>query len=203
MPVCAPAPPYNAPWPPKVWPDLALAEIPFWFLRHGETDYNAAGLSQGALDISLNATGRAQAAAAGPMLAGQGITTIVSSPMQRTRETTDIVNDFLRLPVEYEPDLREVIFGGMEGKPLLPWFPEWLEGNFTPPNAESFAQVLLRIERAMSRSLRPGPLLIVAHGGVFRALRDLMGLPKQGLTPNAVPLYCTPGDTGWQVTTPA
>jgi broad specificity phosphatase PhoE len=182
---------------------LPLAEIPFWFLRHGETDYNAAGLSQGALDISLNATGRAQAAAAGPQLAGQGIIAIVSSPMQRTRETTDIVNDFLRLPVEYEPDLREVIFGGMEGKPLLPWFPEWLEGNFTPPNAESFAQVLTRIERAMARRLRPGPLLIVAHGGVFRALRDLMRLPKQGLTPNAVPLYCAPAETGWQVTTSA
>jgi len=179
---------------------LSLPQIPFWFLRHGETDYNAAGLSQGALDISLNATGRAQAAAAGPLLAGQGITSIVSSPMQRTRETTDIVNGFLRLPVQYEPDLREVIFGGMEGKPLLPWFPEWLEGRYTPPNAESFAQVLTRIDHAMEKILTPGPLLIVAHGGVFRALRDLMNLPKQGLTPNAEPLYCAPGDTGWQVT---
>lgn len=182
---------------------MTLPAIPFWFLRHGETDYNAAGLSQGALDISLNATGRAQASAAGPLLAGQGITTIISSPMQRTRETTDIVNEFLRLPVEYEPDLREVIFGGMEGKPLLPWFPEWLEGRYTPPNAESFAQVLARIDAAMTRTLRTGPLLIVAHGGVFRALRDLMNLPKQGLTPNAVPLYCAPTDNGWQVTAAA
>ena len=179
---------------------MSLPAIPFWFLRHGETDYNAAGLSQGALDISLNATGRAQAAAAGPLLAGQGITSIISSPMQRTRETTDIVNEFLRLPVQYEPGLREVIFGGMEGKPLLPWFPEWLEGRYTPPNAESFSQVLARIDAAMGKILRTGPLLIVAHGGVFRALRDLMHLPKQGLTPNAVPLYCAPGDTGWQVT---
>lgn len=178
---------------------MSLPRIPFWFLRHGETDYNAAGLSQGALDISLNATGRAQAQTAAPLLAGQGITTIISSPMQRTRETTDIVNEFLRLPVEYEPDLREVIFGGMEGKPLLPWFPEWLEGNYTPPNAESFAQVLSRIDHAMARILRPGPVLIVAHGGVFRALRDLMRLPKQGLTPNAIPLQCVPTEAGWTV----
>lgn len=180
---------------------MSLPQIPFWFLRHGETDYNAAGLSQGALDISLNATGRAQAELAGPLLAGQGITAIISSPMQRTVETTEIINDFLRLPVRYEPDLREVIFGGMEGKPLLPWFPEWLEGRYTPPGAESFAQVLTRVETAMTRILpAPGPLLIVAHGGVFRALRDLMGLPKQGLTPNAVPLHCIPTDTGWTVT---
>ncbi len=80
---------------------MSLPQIPFWFLRHGETDYNAAGLSQGALDISLNATGRAQAEQAGPLLAGQGITTIISSPMQRARETAETVNSFLNLPISF------------------------------------------------------------------------------------------------------
>mgnify|MGYP003704279353 CR=1 FL=1 len=41
-----------------------LENRPFWFLRHGETDWNAQGLSQGNVDIPLNATGRAQAVAA-------------------------------------------------------------------------------------------------------------------------------------------
>jgi probable phosphoglycerate mutase len=182
---------------------LALPQTPFWFLRHGETDYNAAGLSQGALDIPLNATGRAQAGNAGPHLAGRGIVRIISSPMLRTRETTSIVNEFLGLDVAYESELREVVFGGMEGKPLLPWFPEWLEGRYTPPGAEAFPALLARVEAAMARLLQlPGPLLIVAHGGVFRALRDLMGLPKEGLTANAVPLYCVPGESGWNVTPP-
>lgn len=188
-------------WPLKGWPDLALPEIPFWFLRHGETDYNAAGLSQGALDIELNATGRAQAERAGPLMAGQGITAIVSSPMLRTRETTDIVNEFLRLPVSYEPELREVIFGGMEGKPLLPWFPDWLEGHYIPEGAESFSALTVRVETALSAVLTAweGPLLIVSHGGVFRAIRDLMGLPKEGHTLNGVPFYCTPDDNGWRI----
>ena len=180
---------------------MALAPVPFWFLRHGETDYNAAGLSQGALDISLNATGRAQAEAAGPRLAGQGIVHIVSSPMLRTRETTAIINEFLGLEVSYEPLLREVVFGGMEGQPLMPWFPHWLEGEYTPDGAETFAEVSARVAQAMSGLLSlPGPLLIVAHGGIFRALRDLMGLPKQGLTPNAEPLLCEPVAEGWRVT---
>lgn len=183
---------------------MALPRIPFWFLRHGETDYNAAGLSQGAIDIALNATGRAQAGRAGPLLAGQGITAIVSSPMLRTRETTDIVNEFLRLPVRFETDLREVIFGGMEGQPLLPWFPDWLEGNYTPERAESFPALSARVEAAMAATLQAqqGPLLIVAHGGVFRAIRDLMGLPKEGLTRNAEPLFCFPDEQGWQITSP-
>ena len=34
-----------------------LSATPFWFLRHGETDWNAQGLSQGNIDIPLNATG--------------------------------------------------------------------------------------------------------------------------------------------------
>ncbi len=169
-------------------------------MRHGETDYNAAGLSQGALDIALNATGRAQAAAAGPALADQGIVRIVASPMLRTRETTGIVNEFLHLPVSFEPDLREVVFGGMEGKPLMPWFPEWMEGRYTPAGAETFAALTVRTAGAMARVLvEPGPVLVVAHGGIFRALRDLMGLAKEGLTPNAVPLFCSPAAMGWQI----
>jgi probable phosphoglycerate mutase len=173
---------------------------PFWFLRHGETDYNAKGLSQGALDISLNETGRAQAARAAPLLAGQGIVGILSSPMIRTRETTAIVNETLKLPVSYDPALREVIFGGMEGKPLSPWFVSWMEGSYTPEGAESFAELTARVRGALTRILAlPGPVLIVAHGGVFRAVRDILGLSREGLTPNAQPLFCEPGPDGWRV----
>lgn len=183
---------------------MSLPTVPFWFLRHGETDYNAAGLSQGAVDIELNATGRAQAERAGPLLAGRGITAIVSSPMLRTRETTQIVNEFLGLSVSYERDLHEVVFGGMEGKPLMPWFPDWLEGRFTPDGAESFPDLTIRVKTALTSVLRAqqGPLLIVAHGGVFRAIRDLMGLPREGLTRNAVPFYCAPNGDGWEISCP-
>jgi probable phosphoglycerate mutase len=192
----------NGRWPAKAWLKyLALPKTPFWFLRHGETDYNARGLSQGAIDIPLNDTGRVQAGRAGPVLAGRGITAIYSSPMLRTRETTAIVNESLGLDVIFEPDLREVIFGGMEGKPLQPWFTEWMEGRSTPAGAESFAQVTARAAAVMERLLVvPGPILIVSHGGVFRAMRDLMGLAREGLTPNAMPLYCEPTLTGWRVT---
>jgi len=180
---------------------VSLPGAPFWFLRHGETEYNAKGLSQGALDISLNAAGRAQAELAGPVLRDRGIIEIVSSPMVRTRETTEIVNRFLDLPVRYEPELREVIFGGMEGKPLLPWFHDWMAGTYTPDGAESFAELTVRVEAVMARLLAaPGPLLIVAHGGVFRAIRVIFGLTAEGLTPNAQPLYCEPVAGTWRVT---
>jgi len=135
------------------------------------------------------------------VLAGQGITAIVSSPMLRTRETTAIVNESLALPVTYEPDLREVIFGGMEGKPLYPWYPEWLAGRYTPAGAETFDEVSTRVAAVLARVLAgEGLLLIVAHGGVFRVIRDLMGMSRtEGSTPNAVPIYCEHTLTGWRL----
>ncbi len=179
---------------------MKLPQAPFWFLRHGETAYNARGLSQGAIDVALNENGRAQARAAGPLLAGQGIVSIVCSPMLRTRETAAIVNEFLHLPITYEPDIREVVFGGMDGKPLLPWFQGWMDGTATPEGAESFAELTARIGAVLPRILAaPGPVLIVAHGGVFRAMKDLMGLGRDGITPNGRPFFCEPTEVGWRV----
>jgi broad specificity phosphatase PhoE len=179
-----------------------LPKTPFWFLRHGQTDYNANGLSQGAIDIPLNETGRAQARAAAPLLADRGIVSIICSPMLRTRETAAIVNEKLRLPIAYDPAIREVIFGGMEGQPLHPWFQSWMDGDYTPDGAESFAELTTRVVAALHRILdQPGPVLLVAHGGVFRAVRDLMGIAREGLTPNGQPLFCTPTESGWQVIT--
>jgi broad specificity phosphatase PhoE len=120
--------------------------------------------------------------------------------MLRTRETAAIVNEVLNLPISFEPDIREVVFGGMEGKPLAPWFQGWMDGTFTPEGAESFAELTLRVGMVMQTILAPpAPVLIVAHGGVFRALRSLMGAAGDGLTPNAVPLYCEPTSAGWRV----
>lgn len=180
---------------------MALERKKFWYLRHGETDYNAAGLSQGALDIPLNAKGRAQAQAAAPLLAGQGIVRIVASPMQRAAETAEIVNQLLRLPLDYEPDLREVVFGGMEGKKLQPWYGEWLEERFTPEGAEGFGEVVDRAAKAMARVLAlPGPVLVVAHGGIFRALIRLMALTQSDWhTPNGAPIFCEPAPEGWRL----
>jgi len=46
---------------------------------------------------------------------------------------------------------------------------------------------------------RPAPVLVVAHGALFRALRAEMGLEPNVRTPNAVPFFCEPG-TPWTLT---
>ncbi len=172
----------------------------FWFLRHGETDWNAQNLSQGDRDIPLNALGLAQAREAATALQGRGIRSIVASPLSRAADTAAIVAEALQLPVATDPELREVAFGVREGQPVGAWYDEWVAGNSTPAGAESFAALRLRGAQAITRALgRKPPVLVVAHGALFRAIRAEMGLSPNVRTPNAQPLFCEPG-TPWTLT---
>ncbi len=174
-----------------------LARIPFWFLRHGETDWNARGLSQGNVDIALNPTGLAQARSAAELLRNRGISTIVTSPLSRARVTAEIAAEALRLPVAIDDGLREVAFGVQEGQPMTEWFASWVAGEWTPDGAETFAQLRARAVAAVNRAIaRPPAVLVVAHGAMFRALRSAMGLEPNVRTRNAVPFWCEPGPDG-------
>ncbi len=184
-------------------PAAVLPPIAFWFLRHGETDWNAQGLSQGNVDIPLNPTGLAQARAAAGLLRNRGIASIVASPLSRARVTAEIVAEALALPVAFDPDLREVSFGVQEGKAMSEWFAEWVAGRLTPEGAESFATLRRRATAGVGRALgQPPVVLVVAHGALFRALRAVMGLEPNLRTRNAVPVWCEPpaaGETAWRV----
>ena len=173
----------------------------FWFLRHGETDWNAQGRSQGQVDIPLNETGIAQAAAAAQLLRGRGIASIVSSPLSRARDTAQAVATVLGLPVTVLNDLQEVAFGVHEGTAMGgPWFAAWVDDGITPEGGESFADLRTRAVSAISEALvQAPPVLVVAHGALFRALRAEMGLSPDVRTPNAMPFFCEPGEP-WTLT---
>ncbi|MDE2515138.1 MAG: histidine phosphatase family protein [Rhodospirillales bacterium] len=182
-------------------PAAGLAPIPFWYLRHGETDWNAQGLSQGNVDIPLNPTGVAQAHVAAGLLRHRGIGSIVVSPLSRARDTAALAAVALGLSVTVQDDLREVSFGVQEGKPMSAWFDDWVAGRYTPEGAESFVQLTARTVAAVNQALTHTPaVLIVAHGAVFRALRGAMGLPPNERTRNAWPILCqppAPGSAAW------
>lgn len=93
-----------------------------YYIRHGETAWNAEGRLQGTQDIPLNALGRKQAAQAGDILAGlvardgrdKRDLVYVASPLGRARSTMDFVREALGLPAgEYALDdrLREIGYG--------------------------------------------------------------------------------------------
>jgi probable phosphoglycerate mutase len=181
---------------------MPITHVAFWFLRHGETDWNAQSLSQGNVDIPLNARGIAQAEAAAKLLKGRGITTIVHSPLGRARHTAEIVAAELGLPLRVDDDLRESRFGSYEGKPMGEWFAAWIEERVTPPGGEPFADLRARAIGAVNRALDAPPVvLLVGHGAFWRAVRSAIGLAVNVRTPNATPVYVTPpaaGQGGWR-----
>lgn len=185
-------------------PDTALAAlraVPFYFMRHGETDWNRVNRTQGRTDVPLNATGVAQAESAAARLRGRGITTIACSPLQRAHHTADILARALGARVVVHEDLQEANFGTHEGEVMGEWFTAWVAGTVRPQGGESFAELRQRVVGAMNRVLDlPGPVLAVAHGAFFRAVRVEMGLTASVRTANGVPLHCDPGLPAWTLT---
>jgi broad specificity phosphatase PhoE len=93
--------------------------ITIYFIRHGETDWNRAQRYQGQKDIPLNALGRSQAMGNGRTLTGAlGVEAAtfdyVSSPLERARETMELMRTEIGLPAQgYRTDdrLREIHYG--------------------------------------------------------------------------------------------
>ncbi|MDF7673237.1 histidine phosphatase family protein [Acetobacteraceae bacterium ESL0709] len=184
----------------------------YWFLRHGQTDWNAANLSQGRTDVPLNDAGLAQAVAAGKAFArhfqnhSMPFTRIVTSPLSRASVTADYVKRAITeaggpdLPITRDDSMIEVCFGVQEGKPMGEWYNPWIAGDYTPEGAEPFAELRERVVKGLNRILAGDETtLIVAHGGVFRSLRSAMNLPANVRLPNAVPVFAHPEAGQWSL----
>ena len=92
-------------------------------MRHGRTNYNELGLCNDdpSQDVYLTETGIEQAQEAA--LAPRDVTfeRIVASPLRRTRQTAEIVNQYHAVPIEVHPDLAD-IRSGFEGRPVCDYF---------------------------------------------------------------------------------
>ena len=84
------------------------------------------------------------------------------------------------------------------------WYDDWIAGAYLPDGAEPFHVLLARAVAAVNRALeRPAPVLVVAHGALFRSLRLAFGLEPNIRTPNALPVRCEPpveGSDAWTLT---
>lgn len=183
-------------------PVAGLRAVPFYYLRHGETDWNRGRIVQGHTDIGLNALGRRQAAAAEALLARAEIATVCTSPLARARETAEIVNRRLRRPLVVIEELKECGFGVHEGGLVGDWWQDWRAGRATPEGAEPYEAFLARALAAVNRALaHPGPVLIVGHGGVYWSVQRHGGLDDAATLANGVPVRHRPPTAdlpGWR-----
>ncbi|QDM23568.1 histidine phosphatase family protein [Tardiphaga sp. vice154] len=159
-----------------------------YYIRHGQTEWNALGRFQGSKDIPLNDLGREQAAHAGGILKellaqharDADSLGFVSSPLGRARSTMEFVRSQLELPPQHyalDDRLREIGYGHWEGSTLAEQealHPEIFAAreldkwSSPPPEGESYASVQLRM-RDWYEGLT-GDTVAVAHGGTARAL---------------------------------
>jgi len=180
-----------------------LPPVPFYFLRHGETDWNREGRMMGHTDIPLNAAGRAQAERAREAAATLGLRAIATSSLARARETAEIVNRDLALEVTAIDDLREVDVGPYAGVGDPDWMLRWRNG-IAMEGTEAVDAFETRIVRGFLRALAlQAPVLVVAHGGVFRALERAIGQGGGSDIPNAVIIRFEPpaeSTDRWRIT---
>jgi probable phosphoglycerate mutase len=159
-----------------------------YFMRHGETDFNAAHRLQGQYQTSLNAKGRQQAEVGGDLLRDlferdrlqASNLSYASSPLNRARETMEIVRRRLSLdPQVYETDdrLMEISYGAWEGltlpeveadEPGVLKRREREKWDFAPPGGESYRDVGKRVADWYASVKRD--TVVTAHGGVARVL---------------------------------
>lgn len=173
---------------------------PFYFLRHGETEWNRTGRTQGQLDAQLNETGRTQAARAAVALAPEPIERIIASPLSRALHTAQAVAEKHDIQVETDDALMECHLGEHQGGPHGPFLPAFFRGEYDPPGGETFVQFRDRVWAAMQRAVARGPnTLIVAHGGLWIAARQFVSMtPDLDRSPNALPLHVTPKGAVWE-----
>jgi broad specificity phosphatase PhoE len=173
---------------------LPMSAPTIYYIRHGETDWNAEGRLQGTLDIPLNALGRAQAVSAGTILAGllardghdAASMPFVASPLGRARMTMELVRGALKLPLdEYAIDarLREIGYGAWEGSTLAEaeradpeLFARRVAAKWTvaAPDGERYVDVEQRVGAWYAELAKD--TVTVAHGGTARALMVMLGI---------------------------
>jgi probable phosphoglycerate mutase len=143
-----------------------------WLARHGETDWSAAGRHTGRTDIPLNDNGRRGARRLGEILAGQRFDLVLTSPLQRARETCELAG--LASSAQVDDDLREWDYGDYEGittEEIRRTRPGWNVFADGCAGGESIAAVGRRADGVIARARAVGGRVIVfGHGHSLRIL---------------------------------
>ena len=164
--------------------------IDLWLIRHGETEWSAAGRHTSRTDVPLTAHGRLMAAEVGKFLAGTKFAAVLRSPMGRARETCEIAG-FGDMAVVDE-GLREWDYGVYEGrtsKEIQAEIPGWSVWDDPIVGGETVEQVGARADGVIARALAAAGtdtdavanVAMFAHAHILRILAARwVGLKARG-----------------------
>ncbi|MCH7615290.1 MAG: histidine phosphatase family protein [Nitrospinae bacterium] len=143
-----------------------------YIIRHGETEWSLNGQHTGVTDIPLTENGRTLAKLLQPVLAKESFALVLTSPLQRARETCKLSG--LGDQADVDTNLMEWNYGEYEGitsRQIHETVPGWLVFNDGAPGGETPEQIGARADRVIAkvRSVR-GVVALFAHGHILRVL---------------------------------
>lgn len=160
------------------------------FLRHGESVGNAEARWQGQAEFPLTERGRAQANALAKRWKKEGMQfdLVISSPLERAKETAETVASALNLRVEFDPLWLERDNGEFSGLTAHEVRQNFSHPDFTTPydpvgtDGEGDWELFLRAGQALHELLKrePARYLIVSHGGLLnQVMHAIVGIVPQ------------------------
>ena len=179
-----------------------MAQPDIYLARHGETEWSVSGRHTGVTDIPLTDDGRRHAEALAPRLAGRGFAAVLTSPMQRARETCRLAGLGDRAVVRNE--LMEWNYGDYEGETtpdIRRTVPGWSVWTHGAPGGESPEEVGARCDALIAELVEAeGDVVCFAHGHILRVLgARWMGIPP-GKGANLLLSTGTLSILGWERT---
>ena len=148
----------------------------FYFIRHGETDWNRQNRLQGTEDIELNETGLKQSVQCAVAMRAVQADVILTSPLKRAKVTAETIAEYMGgTPVIVEQDLTERDFGPLAGIKLQDR--QALLGYGDDPRMEPFGSLTERLLRVVRRYIAENNyenIVVVSHGGSINALLSVL-----------------------------
>lgn len=157
-----------------------------YYVRHGQTDWNLARKMQGGeTERDLNETGIKQAEETKKQLENIQYDIVIRSPMNRAKQTAEIINEERNVPIIIDERMRERKLGELEGKEISTEMEKKIwnyDLNYQIPGGENirdFEKRILEFFEEIKQKYSDKTALIVAHGGVAKIIKShFYGMPK-------------------------
>ena len=150
-----------------------------YLVRHGETELNVKKVYYGSTDCELTERGKEQAVSLKTAFASVPLDLVLESPLKRAKTTVDLILGEKEVPRLEDGRLKELDFGGWEGKSYTelqgdPLYEQWCREWKTtcPPRGECFLDLAHRVRSFYGDLLKREEerVLIVAHHAVLQQL---------------------------------
>jgi len=186
----------------------------FYIFRHGQSTYNLEGRTQGQTNDSvLTELGKTQALAIGQKLQNKGIEIIVSSPLKRALQTTELANKSLRVPTTIDKQFIEVNVGVVEGMhytEIMAKYGDIFQKIHSPgsehdhacyPEGETKSEVRARVFAGLNQwadNAKYQTIAISSHGIMLSQILTSLGQPSSDVKNGAI-LHIRKENNHWSI----